>query len=293
MTLSPDKLERIYVFQDTQRRCHTLPTLTEAIRLSLAEQRFIGENDMLPATQPYTPQPPRIIVSQKRSFEAALGYRGKRVCVLNFASATHPGGGVLRGSNAQEECLCRCSTLYECLTAAPVREPFHQRHLAMLSDGTMTAMYNDDCIYTPGVVVFKSDTAVPQMLPENEWMKLDVLTCAAPRLETERSRDGSWTVQAYDAQRLKAIHIKRFSRIIGIAYANHAEVLILGAFGCGAFHNPPGIVATAAKEALASSSLCPETVEFAVYCTQRVMGNCEAFHRAFSGGLPAQQNGNR
>ena len=35
-------------------------------------------------------QDAEIIVSKKRSYEAAAGYRGERVCVHNFASATNP-----------------------------------------------------------------------------------------------------------------------------------------------------------------------------------------------------------
>ena len=54
----------------------------------------------------------RIVVSQKRTFDAASEYKGMKTAVHNFASATNPGGGVVRGANAQEECLCRCSGLY-------------------------------------------------------------------------------------------------------------------------------------------------------------------------------------
>ena len=50
--------------------------------------------------------PAQVIVSKKRSYESASTYKDKKVCVHNFASASNPGGGVTRGANAQEECLC-------------------------------------------------------------------------------------------------------------------------------------------------------------------------------------------
>jgi uncharacterized protein (TIGR02452 family) len=44
-----------------------------------------------------------------------LFLRGFNPVALNFASAKHPGGGFLRGADAQEEYLCRATWLYHCL----------------------------------------------------------------------------------------------------------------------------------------------------------------------------------
>ena len=41
-----------------------------------------------------------------------------------------------------------------------------------------------------------------------------------------------------------------WTRILDVAALNNAEVVILGAFGCGAFQNKPEVVARAAKEVI-------------------------------------------
>ena len=121
----------------------------------------------------------KVVVSSKRTLEASETYakQGKKVCVLNFASATNPGGGVVHGSSAQEESICRCSTLYPCLIVKEMWQQFYVLHRAMNNP-----LYNADCIFTPDVMVFKSDTDYPELLPESEWWMVDVITCAAPNL---------------------------------------------------------------------------------------------------------------
>jgi uncharacterized protein (TIGR02452 family) len=48
-------------------------------------------------------------------------------------------------------------------------------------------IHNDDIIYTPGVTVFKTDTAMPELMPESDWYDVDVITCAAPNLRNQPS----------------------------------------------------------------------------------------------------------
>lgn len=112
--------ENVAIFEDTQRFSKLIPAPRDAIKVSTAHQKIIMGSDRIEPVTPRFDMPTKIVVSRNRSFEAAGYYPGKKVCVLNFASATNPGGGVAWGSTAQEECLCRCSRLYVNLTAPTV-----------------------------------------------------------------------------------------------------------------------------------------------------------------------------
>lgn len=270
--------ENIEIFKDTERHCTTNPVLIEAQKYSSANQKLVLKNESICCTNKVFEKAAEIIVSKKRTFEAAMKYKcgEKKVAVLNFASASNPGGGVVNGSSAQEECLCRCSTLYFNLTEDYLWENFYQPHRQ-----ERNPVHNDDLIYTPDVVVFKTDTASPVLMPETEWKKVNVITCAAPNLRENPANlftmaDGNKAATVTDDE-LEKIHIKRGRKILQAAAANGNEVVILGAFGCGAFMNKPEVVAKAYSQLMKEFKNVFETIEFAVYCSPRDDTNFRIF----------------
>ena len=144
-------------------------------------------------------------------------------------------------------------------------------------------VYNDDCIYTPEVVVFKDDSANPTMMPEKDWYTVNVVTCAAPNLREKPSNQMNPCAGNQRAvvsnKELLAMHIKRGRRILEVAKANGNEVVILGAFGCGAFQNPPEVVAEAYTKLLTEFEGVFEVIEFAVYCSPKDTTNFDVFQR--------------
>lgn len=77
---------------------------------------------------------------------------------------------------------------------------------------------------------------------------------------------------------LLAIYEKRFTRILDIALTNNNDVVILGAFGCGAFENNPGVVAAAAKNVVKKYMYAFRVIEFAVYCSPGDSHNYDVFN---------------
>lgn len=271
--------DNIEIFRKTEALCKSNETLKQVIKKSEANQKLILETDeySTPNREVYADKA-KIVVSRKRSFEAASGYKGYKTCVHNFASATTPGGGVVKGSSAQEECLCRCSTLYFNLNAPKMWEGFYSPHRIK-----QNPVHNGDCIYTPEVMVVCEDTAYPRVMKPEDWYPVNVITCAAPNLRLMPSNsmnigDGTKRVKMADEE-LQSIHEKRLTRILDIAVAEGNEVIILGAFGCGAFENSPEVVARATKNVVEQYQKAFKVIEFAVYCSPRDESNYLIFNK--------------
>ncbi len=267
------KKQLVSVFNDTSQRIGNSRELQAAVSQSIASQQYIGDADKIDLPAPSYTEKARVVVSRLRSFEAAARYPGQKVTVLNFASSTSPGGGVATGASAQEECLCRVSTLYPCLKTQRAWEKFYGPHRAHPNP-----LHNDDIIYTQDVVVLKDDDYNVLSSP----FRVDVITCAAPNLrDIPSNRYNRYDGDAVhiSPEGLLELHVKRARKILSAAAANGAEVLILGAFGCGAFRNDPAIVAAAYQQALPQFLNHFKTVEFAVYCRPGDSRNYEEFSK--------------
>lgn len=282
--------QNITIFQDTMEWIRQNKILQAAVKNTRERTVFYPasqtenicpkggkDEEKLDPTTRY--QSTQIEVTAFRSFETAMREKKKdpkkRVTVLNFASATNPGGGVAKGSNAQEESLCRISTLYPCLDTSELRNGYYGFHRKRKD-----SLYTDACIYTPGILVIKTDSDVPTRMDEKDWCRLDVISCAAPNLR-EWSRTAMDTDPSASAritpEGLLALLKQRVRRILSVAAQNRTDILILGAFGCGAFHNPPEIAARAWAEVLPEFNGAFEKVHFAVHCRPDTMQNYLVF----------------
>jgi uncharacterized protein (TIGR02452 family) len=254
------------VMTDTKLQYETIPELKEAVKNSIELQFMVAQEENI--DQPVTDShQTKYVCSGKRSFEAAKDYKGKKIAVLNFAN-NHSIGGSPFSAGAQEESLCRCSTLLPCLEA--MNEPFYQKHICQFASKEINYMGNDDLIYTPDVVVFKTDERTdpiyPKMMDPSEWYKVDVITSAAPQLRKVRTLPANYN----------DVIFSRIKKILDVAAKEHAEVLILGAWGCGAFKNDINVVSDTFYSLLKNYNF--EVVEFALsdpaYVTNSPFNKC-------------------
>lgn len=153
-----------------------------------------------------------------------------RVLVLNFANPVHPGGGVRHGAHAQEEDLCRKSTLLASLESEAAA-PFYAGHQKA------GPLASDAILLSPNVEVFRDENN--ELL--DEPFVVSVLTCAAPMVRT-----GARPPQ----DELEALLYNRILGILHVAAAYGYHYLVLGAWGCGAFGNDAGQVARLFERAL-------------------------------------------
>jgi uncharacterized protein (TIGR02452 family) len=178
------------------------------------------------------------------------------VCLLNMASPKKPGGGVRNGEMAQEESLFRCSNLMESIN--PNYYPLAE----------------DECIVTEGTTFFKdfdyNDLETP--------IKCDVITMAAPNISSGGGRYGGHTAYIILLR-------KKIRHMILTAMNTGADVLILGAWGCGVFKNNPKIVAEAFKEVLVNERMADGfgKIVFAIINDHNSVGsNHEIFKKVFT-----------
>lgn len=167
---------------------------------------------------------------------------GLNPAVLNMASAYRPGGGVLNGARAQEECIFRRSNLFMSLYL------FDRQMYDLVIEPNMDGMYelsfiqqgypmdeNFGGIYSADVTVFKDG--------KYEWLhnpyQTAFISVAAMNVNRALRQGENILVDGRLSDRAVAITKNKIRTIYRIGILHGHDSLVLGAWGCGAFGNPP------------------------------------------------------
>lgn len=141
---------------------------------------------------------------------------------LVFSSAKNPGGGVLRGSIAQEEDIARTTTWYFQVKDNPF-------YLIEHSD----LMYSSYAVYVKSGYLLLNEYGI-NISPQN----VSLIGIAAPNLKGMISNNS-----AIKSDVIYQTYKQRLSALFAFAEKEKYEYLIVGAWGCGVFGLDPSIVA--------------------------------------------------
>ena len=171
--------------------------------------------------------------------------------ILNLADAYHACGMYNSGSNAQEESLCRASSLSLTLYQYFNRQWSEKAGVPLREERGYPMDIRFGGIYSPMVTVFRDNGATGFALREEPFQTAIISVAALNFKEGHkhnnleyRADDGGFTTEGEGIMRDKIRTIYR------IALLNGHDSLVLGAFGCGVFKLKPELVAALFKETL-------------------------------------------
>jgi len=177
--------------------------------------------------------------------------QGFNPAVLNMASLYHPGGGVLQGSGAQEEELCRRSTLAISLYQFSLPGGRYGDLADMVGVKRRAERYPMDNtyggIYSPGITFFRGTQDQGYVLLE-ETFQAAVISVASLNYNPKHGHNtlDNGNIPESDKPVLK----EKIRTILRIGALKGHDSLVLGALGCGAFCTPPAQMARLFHEVL-------------------------------------------
>ena len=202
------KNQLIKVYEDTRRVCSRFKVKKKSSLYDITKLEFDMSN--LP-----TYDKTIIEIKNEDTLDMSLNLVENKLnpLVLNMASDWLPGGKVKKGSMAQEECIFRRSNAF-------------MTHYEEWYPLPKTVV-----IYSPKVTIIK-DSNYKMLKYYSEVGMIAVAAIRNPYLQ-------NGVYNAYDYNQMYS----KIESIFKIALMNSHDSLVLGALGCGAFHNPPQEVA--------------------------------------------------
>ena len=186
-------------------------------------------------------------------------HQANRIGIECFANNTNMGGGVANGRMAQEEQLCRRSTLYNALKQLIGGDGRYKIGTMKKSGGFIHDKQAAQFEY--GTAIFKDVTIMREseqleFADEVSEVKVDVISTCAPVMTAHQDR-----VNDIHTQTL----MKTLTRnVIRAAAINRCDILIIGLLGGGAFKGDTKTIARATLEAITAEEGAVEAIVFAV-----------------------------
>jgi len=174
--------------------------------------------------------------------------------VLNMASRSNPNGGYQTGAAAQEENLTRRTNLFQCLD-----DPYQNNAGKKWS----YPLPEFGGVYSPGVCVFRrAESKGYAFMTQPDYLAIiSVWAYKDPPTESNPST-GELRLSGNIIRHFK----KKMTAILNIALDNGHDSVVLGAFGCGAYGNPPNHIALLFKEVIMGDFKgCFSHILFAIY----------------------------
>lgn len=222
--------------------------LLDALNQSIRHTSFVPP-DFILERPPHPNLKGKIIITRENVIDAAYRLvvleQKSDVLLLNFASGDAAGGGFLKGSQAQEEELCRHSGLYP--------------GLFLFSDKVSSFHWSSP--YFSDAMVFSRNVPfvfATNQQPLEKFYSASILSAAAVRMSNV-------VHQPNFQEDVDTVLFQRIKRIVEVARFGKCRVLVLGAFGCGAYRCDPVLVSQHFKTVLDHYGKYFDEILFPIY----------------------------
>lgn len=220
---------------------------------------------------------PRLSISTMTTADACQYFardRGNNVCALNFANGQTAGGGYKNGATAQEEDLCRqFPTLYSSLYNA-TKEDLYPFGPCTAKSPSQPERYSD-VLFTAGLTLARSGMEDGyRMLEKSEEVTVSMVAAAAPNIRFANELSDKELIYNTVESIFKAPFV----------WLPETNVLILGAWGCGAFGGNPREIAELFVRVLMSENFGKlyKEIHFAIPQLAVTDNNYEEFVKVFN-----------
>jgi uncharacterized protein (TIGR02452 family) len=232
VSLMTERYKQFYPNGDTSLK--PIPLTSPASAQAFSYQQLSGT----PLKAQYTTL---ISTSRDDSFKvaASLVKSGAKIGVLNAANAKYVGGSFINGAEAQEESLCRASTLFYSLVANNTAKPFiakeefkkDKTNIQYTQNIQTTLTRENGVLISPQVTVFRKREGGHYINLPNSF-DVTVVSSAAENIKGHRK---TTHYGQNNAQKIE-------SQLAAFAQQGVQSIVLCG-WGCGSFGNQPSDIA--------------------------------------------------